>query len=506
MNTSAATKTDLLLLGLLLDRPMHGYELFQQIQAEGIDGWLNVSSAGVYYSLGKLRDLGLVAESRQHGGRSPRKSIYRLVEKGRSAFFATLEDQLASREKSYLDYDLAIFLLNKLPKQRAVPRLAQRLGFLAEQTSCVQAALESEQRDALSPLKLAILDHRRRFLEMEQQWLADVIAGIQEEADSLGSQEGERRGLMMLSGDLRQYHLPNLIRLIISGQHSGTLTITDGAETGTLSFDSGKPAYTSFLRRGQPSAPDASLDEVLNRVCDLFRQQEGRFAFDQRIDPQDWWLPLQISAEELMLRGCRKVDDWSIIQHLVASASVIFERAPDSRGLERLPLTENEERVIAAVDGAKDVTAIARELDMTLFEASRVLYCLTAIRMIRTADLGKIRLRRVFREIAELMCDSTVAWRSDPDCRSCEEQVNERCTHLPVRLIDGRIEDHADSQLGIDELGKIYCSFLDQQYRVVRRRFGHSDARQSFERSLRQLAPELQDTARRHGFDRLLMT
>jgi DNA-binding PadR family transcriptional regulator len=506
MNTPAATKTDLLLLGLLLDRPMHGYELYQQIQAEGIDGWFNVSAAGVYYSLGKLRDLGLVAESRQHGGRSPRKSIYRLVEKGRSAFFATLEDQLASQEKAYLDYDLVVFLLNKLPKQRAIPRLAQRLEFLAEQTSHVQAALESEQRDALSPLKLAILDHRHRFLEMEQQWLADVIDGVQDEGDALGSPEGARRGLMMLSGDLRHYHLPNLIRLIISGQHSGTLTITDGAETGTLSFESGQPVYASFLHRSEPAAHSASLDQVLDALCDLFRQQEGRFAFDQRIDPQDWWFPLEISAEELMLRGCRKVDDWSIIQHLVPSAGVIFELAPDSRGLERLPLTPNEERVIAAVDGAKDVTTIARELDVTLFEASRVLYCLTAIRMIRTADLEKIRLRRVFREIAELMCDSTLAWPSTTDCRSCEEQVNDRCRHLPVRLIDGRIEDHADSQLGIDELGKMYCSFLDQQYRVVRHRFGHSNARRSFERSLRQLAPELQDTARRHGFDRLPMT
>jgi DNA-binding PadR family transcriptional regulator len=169
MNTAAATKTDLLLLGLLLDRPMHGYELYQQIQADGIDDWFNVSAAGVYYSLGKLRDRGLVAESRQHGGRSPRKSIYRLVEKGRSAFFATLEDQLASHEKAYLDYDLVVFLLNKLPKQRAIPQLRQRLGFLADENSRVQATLDSGQQDALSPLKLAILDHKRRFLEMEQQ-------------------------------------------------------------------------------------------------------------------------------------------------------------------------------------------------------------------------------------------------------------------------------------------------------------------------------------------------
>ena len=74
-------------LALLDDRPMHGYELHQQIQAEGIDVWFNVSMAGVYYSLGKLRDRGLVAESRQRGRRSVRKSIYRLTDEGRAAFF-----------------------------------------------------------------------------------------------------------------------------------------------------------------------------------------------------------------------------------------------------------------------------------------------------------------------------------------------------------------------------------------------------------------------------------
>ena len=125
MAAPSATKIDLLLLGLLLDRPMHGYELYQQIQAEGIDDWFNVSMAGVYYSLGKLRDQGLVAESRQRGGRSARKSIYRLTEEGRSAFFSAMETQAINREKVYLDYDIVIYLLNKLPLQRAISLLEQ---------------------------------------------------------------------------------------------------------------------------------------------------------------------------------------------------------------------------------------------------------------------------------------------------------------------------------------------------------------------------------------------
>ena len=250
MTAPSATKIDLLLLGLLLDRPMHGYELYQQIQAEGIDDWFNVSMAGVYYSLGKLRDQGLVAESRQRGGRSARKSIYRLTEEGRAAFFAAMETQALSQEQVYLDYDMVIYLLNRLPLQRAISLLEQHQAFLAEQGQQVQSALVLEQEGDNAPFRVAVLDHKRRYLEMEQDWLADVIRDIQSRDDTLDAQVSERRGLMVLSGDLRHYHLPDLIRLIVSGQHSGTLTVTDGDWFRTLSFEEGQPVCATSRRAG----------------------------------------------------------------------------------------------------------------------------------------------------------------------------------------------------------------------------------------------------------------
>jgi len=156
------------------------------------------------------------------------------------------------------------------------------------------------------------------------------------------------------------------------------------------------------------------------------------------------------------------------------------------------------------VDGVKDVATIARELELTVFEASRAFYCLAAVGVVRTADLDKIRLRRLFREIAELMCSSTVAWRNAPKDRTCEEEVNQLTEHLPLCLNRGRIEDQADPQLKTDGLVDMYRAFLLAQLGVVSRRFGPDNARQSFQQTLRQLAPELQEVAKRYGFDRLL--
>ncbi|MBN1660858.1 MAG: hypothetical protein JXA93_20855, partial [Anaerolineae bacterium] len=169
-----------------------------------------------------------------------------------------------------------------------------------------------------------------------------------------------------------------------------------------------------------------------------------------------------------------------------------------------MELTEVEEQVIDAVDGVKDLSTIARDLGLTVFEASRALYCLTAVGVLRTADLDKIRLRRVFREIAELMCSSTVAWRTSPDDRSCEEAVNEATHELPLCLNAGRIEDRSKPQLRTEELVGIYRTFLVKQLSVVGQRFGRTNARESFQRTLRRLAPDLQEVATRYGFDRLL--
>jgi DNA-binding PadR family transcriptional regulator len=497
MTAPAMTKTDLLLLGLLLERPMHGYEVYQQIQAEGIDAWFSISAAGVYYSLGKLHDLDLLVGSQQHGGRSSRKSVYRLSEAGRSAFFAAMEEELASEEEASLDYDLAIYLLNRLPLQRAVPRLKQRQAILAEQSQQVETALEQERDAGSSPLRRAILDHKHRFLKMEQVWLAEVIQSIQPDGQE------EKRGLMILRGELRHHHWPDLMRLIVSGKHTGTLTVTDGAEIRTLSFEEGHPVCASYRRRGQPNAVPSSSQEMLDGLCELFCLQEGQFTFDQAVDCEEGSVSLEISAENLILEGCRKVDDWGIIQRLVPSAEAIFELVDAPDRLEALDLSPSEERVVAAVDGVKDVATIAREVDLTLFETSQAVYCLVAVGVLHTADPDKIRLRRVFREMTELICNSTQAWRPSPDDRSCEEEVNRRAAHLPFRLNNARMEDRADPAVRPEALAEMYRSFLQIQWDVVSLFFGRSKARQAFERAMRQLAPELQDVAKRYGFDRV---
>ncbi|MFN2243743.1 MAG: DUF4388 domain-containing protein, partial [Anaerolineae bacterium] len=283
-----------------------------------------------------------------------------------------------------------------------------------------------------------------------------------------------------------------------------TLRFTDGVEVRLLVFAVGELECVGCHRRGvPPESLPVSSQEVVAGLCEVFSWQEGRFTFDQTVELEDGCIPLDCSIEELILRGCRQVDSWSIIQQLVPSDEIIFDAGPAAHRVDQLGLTEPERRIMGAVDGVSDVAAIARELDLTLFEASRTFYCLTAIGVLQTADLDKILLRRVFREITELMCRTTVPWRSSPEDRSCEEEVNDRTKALPISLENGKMQDRVGREIKTDELRDLYTQFLTEQYTVVSRRFGRSNAQRSFEQALHQLAPELQAVAKRYGLDRL---
>src|ERR1700680_4477930 len=54
------TTPDLVLLSLLAERPMHGYEANLELERRQVRDWAGISRPQVYYSLDKLGRLGLI--------------------------------------------------------------------------------------------------------------------------------------------------------------------------------------------------------------------------------------------------------------------------------------------------------------------------------------------------------------------------------------------------------------------------------------------------------------
>ena len=96
------TIPDLVLLSLLAERPMHGYQANLLLEQRQVRDWAGVSRPQVYYSLEKLLKTGLLREV--EGGEAtagPERRVLATTAKGRAALAAALEreDWTTQRER-----------------------------------------------------------------------------------------------------------------------------------------------------------------------------------------------------------------------------------------------------------------------------------------------------------------------------------------------------------------------------------------------------------------------
>lgn len=86
------TTPDLVLLSLLAERPMHGYQANTLLEFRKVRDWAGVSRPQVYYSLDKLARLGLIrpAESEGDAG-GPERQVFETTPRGSSALADALE-------------------------------------------------------------------------------------------------------------------------------------------------------------------------------------------------------------------------------------------------------------------------------------------------------------------------------------------------------------------------------------------------------------------------------
>ena len=86
------TTPDLVLLSLLAERPMHGYQANLELERRQVRDWAGISRPQVYYSLEKLAGQGLIRASHDtESAAGPERTVYATSAKGRAALANALE-------------------------------------------------------------------------------------------------------------------------------------------------------------------------------------------------------------------------------------------------------------------------------------------------------------------------------------------------------------------------------------------------------------------------------
>ena len=168
------TTPDLVILSLLAERPMHGYEVNATLENRKIRDWAAVSRPQIYYSLEKLTRLELIRATDEGApSAGPERRVFRTTEQGRKRLADALESPRWTTTRVHQPF-LTWLALSWQARPRAFKKQ------LKQRRQCIMAQLVEEEatlkdvltevghpyHEAVWMLKLVIAQ-----MELELKWL-----------------------------------------------------------------------------------------------------------------------------------------------------------------------------------------------------------------------------------------------------------------------------------------------------------------------------------------------
>ncbi|CAM3421653.1 PadR family transcriptional regulator [Marinicrinis lubricantis] len=171
---------NLIILALLRDRPMHGYEIQQIIQTSRMDVWANLLSGSIYYALNKMEQDGLIRTNSEERTGARLRKIYAITDKGKDMFRDLVRESLLVPPHSVKsDFAVGLNWIDAVPKEEALALLQQNLQ-QTEQT--LQQWLSGKQikgKFGLTPLAEASFDNAIAILEQDIKYIRRVMELIE---------------------------------------------------------------------------------------------------------------------------------------------------------------------------------------------------------------------------------------------------------------------------------------------------------------------------------------
>jgi DNA-binding PadR family transcriptional regulator len=176
----AATLTPLgvAALSLLVEEPMHPYEMYQLLVARHEDRLVKVRPGTLYHAVGRLEEQGLVeATGTDREGNRPERTTYKISPAGREALTRRIEDMLAVPVNEYPAFPLAVSEAYNLPSGVVVELLGRRLSELEGQRKLLIDSQEKVRAKGVDRKYLIDLEYQQTMLGAEIGW----IRGLQDE-------------------------------------------------------------------------------------------------------------------------------------------------------------------------------------------------------------------------------------------------------------------------------------------------------------------------------------
>jgi DNA-binding PadR family transcriptional regulator len=181
------TTPDLVILSLLAERGIHGYQVNLELERRDVRDWAGISRPQVYYSLEKLAAAGLIrAGESDEPAAGPERRVFETTAKGRHALSDALE-----REDWTTHRDRPVFLtwvaLSWQAKNGVFQKqIARRREFLKSELAREEETLESILKEVGHPYHEAVwmVTLMIEQFKTELQWLRKMARELPRRASA----------------------------------------------------------------------------------------------------------------------------------------------------------------------------------------------------------------------------------------------------------------------------------------------------------------------------------
>ena len=167
---------ELLLLGLLRQQDMHGYELHEFINGN-MTSLIDLKKPTAYHLLDKMEQRGWLQSHEDEDSSRPTRKVYEITSAGEATFQRLLRENLASYAQTVFSGNIGLAFLDVLSRNEALDLLQQRRTALHSQLTLY------ENVPSHSGSMGFVIEHQLHHLRSEADWLDSLIDRLKVQID-----------------------------------------------------------------------------------------------------------------------------------------------------------------------------------------------------------------------------------------------------------------------------------------------------------------------------------
>ncbi len=169
----ATSKVEVVVLGLLAEEPLYGYDLLERFRSRSMGFWVEVGKASVYQALRRLERDGLINGRSQDGPDGPDRRVYRITKAGRDRLTSGLSERVATLEPYETEGGMALgfaHLLSASDARKAVDGRETAIRDLLDAIRTERARVFADKGPGRS-VSTAMLQRQESLAKAELAWI-----------------------------------------------------------------------------------------------------------------------------------------------------------------------------------------------------------------------------------------------------------------------------------------------------------------------------------------------